>query len=319
MRPLVAAVVLAIALAGCSAEGDAPVSDEEDFSELGLEATEQTGVIRGVVVDAAIAPIAGATIDLVGQGQNATTGDDGLFGFDGLEPGTYFLEVRRLGYGGIQQSVDVEAGVAEPRVVRVQLVADPSTAPYVEQHTYQGFISCSFKVANIVFDAFYCDPTGAAGLAANDDANPFFATRPGRAPDYFQSEILWDSTQPLWDELVTIQLACEEEGCGETSEDGNANRMCNVRGMSPLVCRVNATDGGGGGGVGITENKLGTNRTGYTVGVYANCDPCVPGTVLGFGLVYQQQFEIFSHLFYGYLPPEGWIFVEDSYVPEPPA
>ena len=316
MRSLwVAVTVLALALAGCS--NDPRPAATQDFSDLGLEATDSTGVIRGVVVDPAIKPIVDAVVTVKSTGASATTKDDGLFGFDGLEPGTYFIDVARPGYGAVQQSVDVQAGVAEPPIVKVLLQPDPSTAPYVEQFAYAGYISCSYKLANFVFDASSCDPTGAAGFQAKDDANPFFPLP--RQPLWYQTEIIWDSTQPAGDELVTIQLACAEADCGET----DTNRLCNVRGLAPLVCRVNSTmssDGmaEGGGGHGIVEAELGGNNTGFTVGVYANCDPCVPGTILGVGLVLEQQYDVYAFAFYGYVPPEDWLFTESSTVPSPP-
>lgn len=315
MRNAAVATVVALLLAGCSG-GGGNVAATEDFSDLGLEATDDTGVIRGVVVDQAIVPIADASIVIKTLEREATSSADGLFGFEDLDPGTYFIDVSRVGYSTVQQSVEVVAGVSDPAIVKVQLIADPSSAPFVEQFTYTGYISCSFKTANFVWDASSCDPSGQAGYADRDDANPFFDA--SGIPTYFQSEITWQSTQPTGDELVTIQLACEEAGCGETDQDeGDDNRMCNVRGLAPLVCRVNATAGGGGGGVGLDE-AMGSNRTGFTIGVYANCDPCAPGTILGFGLVLEQQFDVYAHLFYGYLPPEDWLFTESNTVPSPP-
>ncbi len=314
---LVVSSVIALVLAGCSGNGGGGGGgSKEDFSELGLEATATTGVIRGVVVDPAIVPIVGAQIVIRLQNLTATTGEDGLFGFDGLDPGTYFLEISRAGYSNIQQSADVIAGEAEPPIVKVQLTPDGTTiSPHPVQYLYTGYISCSYKIAMFVFDASSCDPTGAAGYQGRDDANPFFDV--DGIPTYFQSEIIWDSTQPAGDELVTIQLACEDGPCGETSTEGKANRMCNVRGVKPLVCRVNGTEGGGGGGVGLVE-AMQDNRTGFTVGVYANCDPCVYQN-LGVGLVLEQQYQVFSTLFYGYLPPTDWLFTETNSVPQPPS
>ena len=314
LRAVLATLPLLV-LAGCS---QAPAPDDADFEGLGLEATATTGVIRGLVVDEAIKPVVGATVTLTGTPQTATTDANGLFGFEGLEARTHFLEVTKPGFRATQQSAEVVAGVAEPAITKVLLVADPTSLPYVVVHSYEGYIQCSFKAANVVFDASSCDPQGATGLSQNDDSAPWFAVT--GQPLLYQSEMAWQSNQQLGTGLVTIQLACNEDDCSETDD----NRLCNVRGHSPLICRVNATmssDGmeGGGGGHGLEEAGLGTDNMGYSVSMFSNCFECVPGTVLGVGVVLEQRFQVYNHLFYGYLPPEGWAFLTDGQAPAPPA
>jgi hypothetical protein len=314
-----AALVAALVLAGCSSGQDAPdAALDEKFDDLGLQATSTTGVIRGIVVDDAIKPVAGATVTLSGAQAKATTDAEGLFGFDDLPAQTYFLQVEKRGYRPTQQSTEVVAGVADPGIVKVLLQADPSSVPYVVQQAYHGYVQCSFKAANIVFDASSCDPGGLTGLSGNDDSAPWFAVT-GR-PTYYQSEMTWESTQAAGTGLVTIQLACDEGSCDET----DTNRLCNVRGHSPLVCRVDlnaSSDGGseGGGGHGIDESGLGTTLGGYTVAMFANCFECVPGTAVGLGVVLEQKFEVYNHLFYGYAPPADWSFLADGAPPAPPA
>src|SRR5688572_21074791 len=103
-------VASSVLLAGCTGGGDGPPPADEpvDFSNLELEATETTGVIRGVVVDDAIRPLANATVTLVSDGdRTATTTDSGTFGFEQVPPGTHFLTVSRFRYLDQQQSVDV--------------------------------------------------------------------------------------------------------------------------------------------------------------------------------------------------------------------
>lgn len=315
LRSCLAALLIVPALAGCAQDGGA--GDEVDFEGLGLEATATTGVIRGLVVDPAIKPVAGATVTLAGTPQTATTGEDGLFGFEGLAPATYFLQVEKRGYRTSQQSAEVIAGVAEPAITKVLLLADPSQLPYLVVQSYEGYIQCGFKVANIVFDAASCDPGNTTGLSKNDDSSPWFAIT--ARPTFYQSEMQWESTQEFSRSLVTIQFACEEGDCGET----DTNRLCNVRGPSPLVCRLNTTassDGGenGGGGHGIEESGLGAELMGYSVQMFAGCyQQCVVGAV-GAGISLEQRFQVYNHLFHGYLPPEGWLFLNDGPPPAPP-
>lgn len=313
-RPPLALVALVVPLlAGCS-DGGGGGGEDIDFEALQLEATPTTGVIRGVVVDQAVTPVAGATVALTSTGASTTSDDSGLFGFDGLPGGPHFMTVTKPGYRTTQQSSEVVPGVAEPAIVKVLLVADPSSLPFVVVHSYDGYIQCSFKAANFVFDAESCDPGGATGLSANDDSAPWFPVT--GQPDFYQSEMQWQSTQTLGQSLVTIQWACNEGECGDDDF-----RLCNVRGPSPLVCRVNRTASlvEGGGGVGIEEAQFGTENMGYSVSMFANCfDGCVPGTVLGAGAVLEQRFQIYNHLFYGYQPPDGWLFLTDGPPPPPP-
>src|ERR1041385_538006 len=116
LRPgLVAALLVLVLLAGCSGSPHKKASndpaDQANFDQLGLHATDKTGVIRGVVFDEAIKPVANATVNLT-AGTTAAgvthTGADGAFGFSDLEPGTYFLHANKTGFIEVQQSAEVE-------------------------------------------------------------------------------------------------------------------------------------------------------------------------------------------------------------------
>lgn len=38
----------------------------------------------------------------------------------------------------------------------------------------------------------------------------------------------------------------------------------------------------------------------------------------GVGLQLDQEFTVYTHVFYNYLPPEDWRFLSDPSVPQPP-
>lgn len=74
-------------------------------------ATAQTGILTGVVSDSAGRPIAAAQVvasrsTLVRQ---ATTNGAGQFRFQ-LDPGTYQVQVRRIGYAPVSRSVEIRSG-----------------------------------------------------------------------------------------------------------------------------------------------------------------------------------------------------------------
>jgi hypothetical protein len=48
------------------------------------------------------------------------------------------------------------------------------------------------------------------------------------------------------------------------------------------------------------------------------CLPSPLGCPWGVGATYEQRFELFTHVFYGFEPPVGWRFSADG-VPVPPA
>lgn len=147
MRAL--ALVALLVLAGCA---DAPDTPDDEGPEL--EVTSTTGGIRGVVIDQAITPVVDAVVGLVGTESTTTTDVDGLFTFTGLEPGTYFLDVSKPLYESVQTSVEVEANVAEPPLVKVALARIPGLNPYVEAVQFDGFYECAFA---LVFITDSCD------------------------------------------------------------------------------------------------------------------------------------------------------------------
>src|SRR5881396_1932319 len=80
---------------------------------------QQPGSITGTVRDSATgAPLADATVTVVGTGLAARTGADGRYAITGVPPGTYRVRVRMLGYGPVVASVAVQEG--EQAVVDAQ-------------------------------------------------------------------------------------------------------------------------------------------------------------------------------------------------------
>src|SRR5688572_13599234 len=89
--------VLALVLAGCSGSGGSGGKAPDAaaaFDDFELDATETTGVIRGLVVDERIVPIEGAEVTLKVAGKDAQVASsdaEGRFAYNDVEPGTHFL------------------------------------------------------------------------------------------------------------------------------------------------------------------------------------------------------------------------------------
>jgi hypothetical protein len=297
MRALASVLfVLLTSVAGCSGGGGGDGDDLVDEKEFeGLSATDTTGVIRGVVVDIAVHPLAGAVITIVSSGKNTTSAESGAFGFDGLQGGTYFLQVSMAGFQPVQQSVDVVAGVAEPDIVKVQLMADPGQKPFHELYSWQGFIQCSTR--------FFVN----AVAGACPDDNTTYRLRLDTVPTFAQSEMLYDSTQAAGNGLRV-------EYTDDT--DGYDNYVI-ADGASPLVISANQTL--------MTEKHAGDGKTGLYIRVFAGTvketqtPTCIPTTpCYGGSVIVNQKFDVFTVLFYNYLPPEGWQFSIDG-EPQDPA
>jgi hypothetical protein len=317
LRPAVALSLLAMALAGCAGGGgggdDAP-ADGPSAEDLGLQATDSTGLIRGVVVDDAIRPLADVTVTLLGAGDKTQrTGGDGAFGFDGLEPGTYFLKATKLGYFSAQQSVEVVAGVVDPPSTKIQLGFDAARQPYADTIVYEGFIECttSFLVlcgAPNTLEPFFCEFAQACyGNLTNDRFTFTLFFQPNVT--MVQSELVWKSNQAASPELSYQQEALEPD-CKNTDLSFDLNHTA---GPSPIMTRLH-------------EPLLREFDIGPTCGVYysvfsgdAGHAPCGPDPVgcTAAGATVEQRFTFYIHAFYGYEPPVDWRFTSDEQVPPP--
>lgn len=321
-------LVISLVLAGCGAP--APATSEETFEDLDfgeVAATETTGVIRGVVIDLAIRPVAGVLVNLTGTELAKTTGDDGSFAFAGLQPGTYFLQASKLGYSSLQGSAEVVAGVDEPPIVKLQMIADPSTAPRVVLYHLDGYIECSVRPMIL---ALQC------GFSSGDVVNAEYDLE--AIPDWIQSEMVWTSTQATGDELsLSIRCLVQSERCPE-------GQLTIVRseGASPRIATINRTTSefwalGAPDGDPLSISIFAFGRSDLDFYDEETVDgaqepitgkPCLdwsgilfpPGTCVrmtGPGLIVNQKVDVYTHVFYGFLPEEGWTFGVDG-APAPP-
>lgn len=339
---LMTGLLAAVAMAGCTSDGE-PANDESNLDGIDVTATQNTGVVRGVVVDAAIRPLAGAAVSLLlpdADPMKATSNDAGAFGFSDVPPGTYFVEAGKPGYITVRQSVEVVAGVDTPPAIKLLLESDPASLPFIEVYQWNGFIECSFSLVIVRFAA--CSGVG------NDN---FLVEYPlSAAPDWVQSEMVWESTQALGDEM---QLSITDFS-GPVQVRINASA-----GPSPVLVTVNKTT--------AAEFGMGVNNTAVwrvfndaldatdvvpaqevqdvwastLYPVYNSTAPqpvkdeldfllteeCIKYPTLfdaclgagGVGATIQQEFTVYTHVFYRFSPEPGWRFTADGDHPAPTA
>ncbi len=293
------ALALAVVLAGCSSPPTSTAPDGPDFSDLDLDASSTTGLLRGVVVDEAIRPLGNATVTLTPGGLTARTTQDGLFGFDGLAPGTYFVAATKLGYANAQSSVDVVAGVAEPKIVRVLLTSVPGTQPFVEALHFQGFLTFGAAIfATSVGTTIY------GPLAENlSDASIWVVTYT-QLPQWAQGELVWEQNQPLGGEFIW-----------EMTDTSNTHYGYRETTSSPALAYWNTT---------VLEDPDLTNSTldpdrGIAYRFFGGPHPLckeppgiLPIRTFGCGVTIQQSADAYIHSFYNFVPPEGWRFTQDG-------
>lgn len=290
-----------VSLAGCA--------DAAEPAAL-LEDEAPPGVLRGVVVDPAIRPLADADVLVMPGAHSNRTDATGTFQFDDLEPGTYTITVSLQGY----LNETVVAGVTEGSnpVVKVILPVDTEAVAYVTEYLFQGMFECGvFPVAcsyvNIITWVMLCGVGACVGNVTNDSA--LFLQWIDGVPSFLQTELVWDSTQPLGDNLgFGIGSSTEEQ-----LQQGQADTHNYSVGPSPIMLTLQDPDLAASG-IGADRALLTQVLSAPSREIPGGCvwwNPCGPGVQV------LQDFETFTHTFYGFEPEPGWRFSEHG-SPQPP-
>ncbi|MEK6975085.1 MAG: carboxypeptidase-like regulatory domain-containing protein [Candidatus Thermoplasmatota archaeon] len=300
MARWLALVALSLVVAGCSGDPSTSSQPPEEDIDYGVEATATTGVIRGLVIDEAIRPLAGVNVTIAALERLATTGNDGEFGFDGLEPGTYFLSASKKGFAPIQTSAEVVAGDSTPPITKISLVAVPTEQPYVESHALAGYLSFGAAIF-----------ATSIGTTINDDLADTMGDRSiwtltfTQLPMWAQGELVWDQTQPAGGEFIW-----------EMTDTSNTHYGYRETTTSPALAYWNTT-------VLIDHNETTLDPDDgiayrFFGGPHPLCkDPF--GATFGCGVTVQQKADAYIHNFFNFAPPEGWRFTVDGAPVVPPA
>jgi hypothetical protein len=167
---LATAMTLVALLSGCSdgrADGDHDTGALGALDDVEVETSSSLGAIKGVIVDEAIRPIAGANVTLSPSGAVARSDEAGVFVFNDLAPGTYFLSASVTGFGPVQSSADVVAGDAVSVRLQLQRVFVPT--PRHDTVHYQGFMPVYLSAAGFVAELLV---PGATGCICTWELNP---------------------------------------------------------------------------------------------------------------------------------------------------
>jgi hypothetical protein len=278
MRAVLVAGLVALAmLAGCSdgKDGDGvPAALVPEAQELGLQATKETGVIVGVVLDRTLKPLPGATVRLGAgsplEGLSNTTNDRGAFGFDKLPPGVYVLHVTKSGYNATTAAASVVAARKDPEAVKVLLDKLPGTDPFVEYRN--GVLSVTGAGGPVV---------GVRTPSATEEGT--FSVRWEVTPGarFVQGELHWAPTTPAGTTMYFYCGLYDVDAPDDYEAEG-------VMGSSPLVVR-------------LAVEQPARKQTAYC-GVWPDGDLV--------SVAVEQRLDVYAAVFHNMEPEAGWTLGE---------
>jgi hypothetical protein len=304
-KTLLACLLLtAFTLSGCSGGNETPESSRaEELAEGAPEivVTETTGGIRGVVVDEAVRPIAGATVEVVGTDKKMVTDETGLFSFSGLEAGPYFIKASHPLYDVQQQSAEVAAGVANPAPVKILLTRVVLQDPYIQTLKYDGFIVCSANAVvpgvggllseecgeGVGVPCTVPPPVGCQRVGGQGNNNVQFDFTIGAGAKTIIVEKAWEPTSDAGKALYSP--IATEWSCLPTC---SGNYLGEMDGESPIYAAMSND---------TFEEEVVPDET--IISVFTWASPSYSGTVLN------QKYTDFVTVFYGLPAPEGWSLV----------
>lgn len=248
MRWLAVPIVLALVTAGCLGIGGDDGSDEP-VQKARAVVTDDTGGIQGVVTDAAVQPIEGATVEIQELSTSTTTAEDGSYAFSELQPATYTLTVTSDEHLSQEKTVDVTAG--EVATVDIVLTRQAAQDPFTQSFELKGFFECGFAAGYDLSPApapanmsggLISSPTcntlnSASGNATNDRFDHFFTLEgPIRS---LVVETTWEPSVGALSDQLWVDIVPQGFHCGNIT-------MCEWSlidhwGPSPLTGHINNT------------------------------------------------------------------------------
>lgn len=260
------------------------------MGDLSVKATSTTGVIRGIVVDDAIRPLAGATVKVAPGNRTTTTNANGAFGFEGLAPGTYFLTALKAGFATVQQSATVAAGDSEPPLVRILVNQLASSKPYHDVLKFNG---------NQAFAVTAFTPQGHPRFVSSVFLfNGTFSSSFEYAPSP-----MWEENLVVWEAKTPLANGLQVDQCVYLKGAKNCAFSNSTWGPSPILLDSDAKLMGvfAGNASGLIEDL--TIWSSGATGVNPQAD---------LGIAADQDFHIFTVHTYNYKPPAGYRFDRDG-------
>jgi hypothetical protein len=277
---LAAALLLTLALAGCSGGKDGSGKGSASDDDLG-----DLPMLHGYVVDAAIRPLEGVTVKVIDTNVSTETNEGGYFGLDDL-PTEQFLVIVASKPGFLPQSKQVTLVPDMPVRLNFSLNPEPIKTAFERTLQFEGFIGC--QIASNT-------PSGNNSINCGDAAgNPGTAEK-ARWDFSVDADLAGAVIEVFWE--PTTQAGTTLGLRLETLELGQLNVVLGETvGPTPLQVTVPQSAAekyySGGGLMRLT--------------MYAQSDSDQNEAGVGMDVVAQQGFQAFASLFYVEPPPAGY-------------
>ena len=323
--PLALGLVAALVLAGCAGGTETPTSSAANFDDLKGDATETTGLIRGVVVDTSITPIPKASVSISGAMKRDLTADaQGRFLAEGLTPGTYLVKADSPLHHEAQTTVEVVASVDEPAITKILLAPLFDQKPFSVPIIQRGFFQCSqagaqpgfgYSSSNCIVN--WCKLYGPPEVCANTQPLDNVTSQErewhmdvGAGWQQMVFEMTWQPSAEGTSQNMGLSVSWEK------SQRNGAHWFASVNSGTPMRFQLDVgvphetaqtTDGGAERDAWEMIPAEGMDRVSYYASVRQ--DGFVPA------IAYEQRFEVVIHQFYYGLPKDGWSFVAGDKAP----
>lgn len=154
---LVSLALMAVALAGCAdtpSDGPATVDDDTPVGDI--------PVLHGWVFDQALAPLVGATVEILEVGTLVESNVEGFYAFEGELPVNepLILVARMDGYKPSSHQLTLQP--ESPVRLNFSLEAEPVLVPDVDELKFDGFLTCQYNV-ELSGNQYFNDCSGGSG------------------------------------------------------------------------------------------------------------------------------------------------------------
>lgn len=292
------ALLCCLLLSGCaqSAPEDAP--QEDVFEDKQGQVDASTGLIRGVVVDETITPVAGVEVLLKAtEPQSVETDDEGRFLFEKLAPGTYVLEASKPLYAGVSFNAAVVAGDATPDIVRVQISQLFDAAPSMLPIRHDGYFTCSQNGASVFYSSSPCTTVTPATNFLTDGTAPEERTWHADVPAGWVSQVFemtWTPSAAATGQHMGLVISTYKP-----DRDG-FHWFANMEGPNPLHGRLDVGELHATAGDVEPRMVPAEGMTDMSFFASVRRDTAAPA------LAIQQSFEVYVHQFINCIAPDDW-------------
>lgn len=231
---LVLLTLVGAALSGCFGSDDAPGGKGNDIPVA--TATGETGAIEGALVTTNLEPVANGAVGLMQGGEfvhEARADEQGRFVVNGIEPGTYRVQVSAVCCKPAVREVTIEASEVTTMNLQLEpLSAEDLKTPFLQPHEWEGMISCA--VAGVAL----CGIQGDFVEDLQDPNDRFMTTIDvDRGLKTLIVALEWKATGGTAGKTMTLLV--ENDGCGATACSYAYGEMT---GESPLEVRIDNDD-----------------------------------------------------------------------------